>query len=167
MKTLRYNTETGQYTIHTGQYKTMDGNNGAIHPPTVQLEVVEVEKPEYNSELQKISMEYDISINEGEHDLTGINGTATEVWTLIEKTAYEIAMEEWHHPDWCKRIIAPAALVMDDVGVKMLGWWQIMGFPIEREGDNVHLYCNQILPQHQAVVDSLQGVITIEDRPTE
>ncbi len=47
MKTLRYNTETGQYTIHNGQYKTMDGNNGAIHPPTVQLEVVEVETPEY------------------------------------------------------------------------------------------------------------------------
>jgi hypothetical protein len=82
-------------------------------------------------------------------------------WEVVDKTPLEL----WHYPDWCKRIIAPATLVMDDVGVKMLGWWQIMGFPIEREGDFVYLYCNQILPQHQAVVDQLQGVITIEDRP--
>ncbi len=92
MKTLRYNTETGSYEVHTGQYKTMDGRHGPIHPPTVQLEVVEVEKPEY-TEAQKISMEYDISINEGEHDLFGINGTATEVWTVEDKTEQELINE--------------------------------------------------------------------------
>ncbi len=91
MKTLRYSTETGQYTIHNGQYKTMDGNNGAIHPPHVQLEVVEAEKPEY-TDTQKISMEYDISINE-EIDLFGMNGTATEGWTVTDKTEEELINE--------------------------------------------------------------------------
>jgi hypothetical protein len=82
-------------------------------------------------------------------------------WEVVDKTPLEL----WHFPEYLKRIIAPATLVMDDIGVKMLGWWQIMGFPIEREGDFVYLYCNQILSQHQTVVDQLQGVITIEDRP--
>lgn len=76
-------------------------------------------------------------------------------------------MDNWDHPECAKRIIAPAALVMEDIGVKMLGWFQVMEYPIVRKGNNVHLYCNQILPQHQAVVDSLQGVITIEERPEE
>jgi hypothetical protein len=165
MKTLRYNTTDQTYTSHEGQYLTADNKAGRIDPPYVQLEVVETTKPEPTATEKLLPVSYDIEINEGEHDLTGINGTATEVWAVVDKSAYEIAMEGWHHPDWCKRIIAPATLVMDDVGVKMLGWWQIMGFPIEREGDFVYLYCNQILPQHQTVVDQLQGVITIEDRP--
>ncbi len=169
MKTLRYNTETGQYTIHTGQYKTMDGRAGAIHPPIVQLEVVEVEKPEY-TDLQKISMEYDISINEGEHDLFGTNGTATEVWTVTDKTeqeiAYEAAIADWRYPQWAKRIVAPIELILDDVGIKMYGWFQLNSFPVEKVGeDTVHLYCNVILPQHQAIVDELGEVVTVEDKP--
>ncbi len=90
MKTLRYNTETRNFTTHQGQYKTYDGNFGRIDPPWVQLEVIETEKPEIDPVTQKVSMSYEIQVNEGEHDLTGINGTATEVWTVEDKTEKEV-----------------------------------------------------------------------------
>ena len=94
MKTLRYNTETGQYTTHQGQYVTYDKNFGRIDPPVVQLEVVEVERPEIDTETQRVSMTYKFSINEGKHDLYAINGTATEVWTITDKTEEEIQAEK-------------------------------------------------------------------------
>ena len=103
------------------------------------------------------------------HKVTTTSGKYYGKWRILHtvalKTADELLFDTWKHPDWVKRIIAPAALVMEDIGIKMLGWWQIMGYPFEREGDNVHLYCNQILPQHQAIVDQLAGVITIENKP--
>lgn len=71
----------------------------------------------------------------------------------------------WHYTQYAKRIIAPISLIMDDVGVKMYNWFQINKFPILKFGNSVHLYCNVILPEHQTIVDSLQGVIVIEDRP--
>jgi hypothetical protein len=114
------------------------------------FETVNSDPPEHNPETQKLIESWSVKW-----------GKYRQEWEVVDKTPLEM----WQHPDWAKKIIAPAALVMDDIGVKMLGWWQIMGFPIEREGDLVYLYCNQILPQHQAVVDQLQGVITIEDRP--
>lgn len=77
----------------------------------------------------------------------------------------ELPNNYWHYTQYAKRIIAPVDLIMDDIGVKMYNWFQINHFPVLKFGDNVELYCNTILPQHQAIVDSLQGVIVIEDRP--
>lgn len=88
MKTLRYNTETGAYSIHAGQYKTMDGNYGAIYPPVVQLEVVKTAKPT-TTEFQRLTMHYDFQVNEIINPY-GINGTATEVWVVEDMTEQEI-----------------------------------------------------------------------------
>jgi hypothetical protein len=93
MKTLRYNTTDQTYTSHTGQYLTADKQPGRIDPPQVQLEVIETEKPQ-PSELQKLlPVTYTISINPEPHNLYGINGTATEVYTLIDKTESELIAE--------------------------------------------------------------------------
>ncbi len=93
MKTLRYNTQTETYTVHQGQYKLYNKIIGRIDPPFVQLEVIETSVPSYNSMFQYPQLSYDISIDGGEHDLTAINGTATEVWTIIDKTEEEIIEE--------------------------------------------------------------------------
>lgn len=71
----------------------------------------------------------------------------------------------WHYPRYVKRIIAPINMMMDDVGVKMYNWFQINNLPILKLGNTVQLYCNTILPEHQSIVDSLSGIINIEDRP--
>lgn len=91
------------------------------------------------------------------------------VQTVVEKTELEIALESWHHPSYVKRIIAPASLLdtYPNIGV----WMQINNLPIEiieqEDGVKVVLYMNIIRPEHQALADSLVGVVTIEDIPTE
>jgi hypothetical protein len=77
----------------------------------------------------------------------------------------ELGTNYWQHPQYAKRIIAPIQLILDDVGIKMYGWFQLNNFPIFKINTSVHLYCNEILPEHQAIVDQLQGVIVIQDRP--
>jgi hypothetical protein len=83
----------------------------------------------------------------------------------VDKTPLEL----WHFPEYLKRIIAPVQLIFDPsgVGLTMKAWFDLNEMPIVKEGDSVILYCNEILPDHQAIVDGLQGVITIEDIPTE
>ena len=94
MKTIRYNTTDQSYTLHTGQYLTADGKLGRIDPPFVQLEVIETAIPEYDPTTEKLlPVTYDIEIDEGTHDLTGINGTATEGWTVEDKTEAELIAE--------------------------------------------------------------------------
>ena len=100
-----------------------------------------------------------------------VDGTEyKQVWTVHEFSQEEIELREaqadWTHPEWAKRIVAPIELILDDVGIKMYGWFQLNGFPVEKVDDTtVHLYCNVILPQHQAIVDGLGEAVTVEDRP--
>ncbi len=112
MKTIRYNTLTSDYTLHSGQYLDADGKLGRIDPPQVQLEVIETTKPEPTVTQKMLPVSYTISINDEPHNLTGINGTATEVWQTVEKTAVEIARENWHY-ETPLRIHAPKALLAD------------------------------------------------------
>ena len=91
-------------------------------------------------------------------------------YQVIEKTQaeidYEIAMVNWHHPEFEKRIVAPASLVNDYPAIGVHMW--INKLPIEpsTDGNLLYLYMNLIRPEHQALVDSLEGVLTIENRPT-
>jgi hypothetical protein len=95
-----------------------------------------------------------------------------EVYTyqVIEKTQaeinYETAINGWHHPEFEKRIIAPALLLNEypAIGVHMM----INKLPIEpsEDGNTLYLYMTVIKSEHQALVDSLQGVLTIENVPT-
>ena len=129
---------------HADSKPTISENKGTVY------EYKETAQPEYNPLTEKLTQSHRVYYSKYE-----------QVWTVEALTP----AEDWHYQDWAKRITAPAALVMEDIGVKMLGWFQVMGYPIERHGNNVRLYCNQILPEHQAVVDQLGEVITIENRP--
>ena len=88
------------------------------------------------------------------------------IWAEMGKSQAEIEGLMWKHHEWAKRIVAPIELILDDVGIKMYGWFQLNGFPVEKVDDTtVHLYCNVILPQHQTIVDELGESVTVEDRP--
>jgi hypothetical protein len=77
----------------------------------------------------------------------------------------ELGENYWQYPQYTKRIIAPVDLIMDDYGIKMYGWFTINNFPVLKFNESVHLYCNVILPEHQAIVDGFGGLLTIEDKP--
>jgi hypothetical protein len=85
---------------------------------------------------------------------------------VLSQNEYDYISDEWGYTNFSKRIVAPVELIMTDVGIKIYGWFTLNNLPVRKINDTtVHLYCNVILPEHQAVVDSLQGQITIEDRP--
>jgi hypothetical protein len=95
-----------------------------------------------------------------------VNGQIVwEYLSPMDENELNYTTDDWNYPNFAKRIIAPISLIMDDIGVKMYGWFQINGLPTVTRNNNVYLYCNTILPEHQQVVDNLQGIITIEDRP--
>ena len=137
----------------------VDGKPSPTYDPDiVELAVIDVQVPEYNTETHSVGSDYVLDVEAK---------TYTQVWSITPKTPYEIAMEGWEHPQFAKKIIAPMQLVMEDIGSKMYNWFSINDFPIVKKEPFVHVYCITVLPEHQAVIDAFAGFITIEDRPTE
>jgi len=156
MKTVLFDESTGMLIgWFEGGYK-VDGLPCPVEPPIYELNVFDTEEPVYDPATQVISKDMVIDIP---------NGMYKSVWTVRNKTTFEIAMEAWHHPEFAKRIIAPTELVMQYPAVET--WFRINDLPIVREAGILYCYCNLILPAHQQLVDATQGIVTIEDRPTE
>jgi hypothetical protein len=156
--TILYNIQTQQVLGYYPDGYLVNGKPASPNDEDVlELTVVGTSEPTI-TEFQKLSDTWEANLAEL---------TWTQVWVVINKTAYEIAMEDWAEPEYAKRIIAPMQLVMDDVGSKMYNWFSINDFPIVRKEPLVHVYCNTILAEHQSVIDAFAGMITIEDRPTE
>ncbi len=80
----------------------------------------------------------------------------------LQPSPYELAMQSWHEPAYGLRIRAPKTLALDYP--QMYVWFQINDLPIHKVGDEALLYCNEILPEHQPLVDNLASV-TVENRP--
>lgn len=80
------------------------------------------------------------------------------------KPIYETG--DWNYPTYSLRIKAPLQLIMDDIGIKIYGWFSINNLPIVNKGDGyVYLYCNEILQEHTTIINSLSGVVIIETKP--
>ncbi len=116
------------------------------------FETVNSDPPEFNPETQKLIESWAVKW-----------GKYRQEWEVVDKTPLEL----WHYPEYCKRIIAPFSLISDPsmVGIIMKTRFDLDGLPMVREGGTVYIYAKEILPEDQAIVDQLQGVITIEDKP--
>jgi len=164
MKSILYNISTNKTEgriipdVYNGIYDSrLSTVQGELPEHIIQLTVIFTE-PSFDSSLQTANYSWIVDTE---------NLTYTQVWTYADKTAFQIAMEEWMHPQFAKRIIAPMQLVMEDVGSKMYNWFKINDFPIVKKDPLVHVYCNTILPEHQVVIDAFAGFITIEDVPVD
>ena len=78
-------------------------------------------------------------------------------------TTYTYSPTGWHYEAFAKRIVAPIQLTMQYPAIEV--WFRLNGLPIIVDTTTVYLYCNVILPEHQALIDSLVGVVTVEERP--
>ena len=87
-----------------------------------------------------------------------------QVWTVHTKTAYQIACEGWQHMDYAIRIVAPKELALSYPEIYV--WFQVNDFPIEKQEGQVLLYCNEVLPQHQPLIDAIDSIY-VEKRPVE
>ena len=91
------------------------------------------------------------------------DGSADEVeLTEEEITAMQVAESDWLH-NYPLRIVAPKMLALTYPQIYI--WFQINDLPIENVGDMVHLYCNEIMPEHQGLIDANSNIITVEPKP--
>lgn len=98
-------------------------------------------------------------------DQLGISSTSVMVLNYGEEIYINGKLwnlEDWHEPKYPLRIRAPKTLALEYP--QMYVWFQINDLPIHKEGDEALLYCNEILPEHQPLVDALDSV-TVETRP--
>lgn len=170
MKTIIYNTETNTilYTFENGYY-TSTGEPGIVNFPLVYLEYIDAELV-YDPATQVATKGYDIEIYPEPVD--GLDGKCTEIWNIRDKTAVELARETWHHST-PHRIIIPSVLLyapapeglpsFSVIGLHLM----IRNLPMVEQDDLIYVYCNEIDPAHQQIVNALQGVITIENYPNE
>ena len=156
MKTLLYNTETAKILHIFPDGYTVDGKPGSVSLPVVELQVIQNPIPEFDPATHYCLSPVVIDLDSKTYSYT---------WQVVAKTAISIALEDWHHPQFNKRIIAPVDLVMQYPQVET--WFRINDLPIVRELTTLYCYCNVILSAHQQLIDALQGVITVEDLPTE
>ena len=140
---------------------TVDGSPAILPENVYQLEIVNLPPSDYSTATHKLI--------EGEWAIDLDSLTYTKLYSVVEKTTYEIAVEDWVHMDYDLRIKCPIAFVMDDIGLKFHNWFIACGYPIERNGGYLYAYCNTISPDHQAIVDQLllANIIELHNRPVE
>ena len=96
-----------------------------------------------------------------------------EELVFLQPTPYELAMQNWHYPEWAMRIAIPldwfdpafTGISEETKAVieKFWVWWNAMEFPTERVGDVRYGYCNTIQPHHEQFLENL-GIVP-ENRP--
>jgi hypothetical protein len=157
MTKILYNTELQRFYGEARAIYHLGSPQQLVLPNNViELDLTEDPEPSYSGTTQKLTSQRVVDVTNKRWNLE---------WTVVNKTEYEIAMEDWDSSAHLLRIVAPIQLIMDDIGIKMYGWFQLNNLPIVNKITTVRLYCNSILPEHQAVVDQLQGVIVVENIP--
>jgi len=137
--TVLYNTETKQITSrHERGYRVL-GKPAQPEAPLVQLEYTEDPAPVIHPDTQRVEVTEEVT-----------DTTYHIRRTVIQLTEYERSIRSWLHPAYAIRIEAPAAMALSPEGAMLHAWFSINGFPIELQpsGETVHIYCNEILPQH-------------------
>lgn len=146
MKTVLYNINTNKVIskIYPNRY-----NLPIKESHIIELEYIDTPKPEY-SNTQKISSYF-------EHQ----DGKWVKVWTIANKTAYELYIEDWKYINLPKRFIAPSSLLIEYPGIET--WFRYQGLPIEKRGINMYLYLNEVEEEHLELYQMLKSLIIEED----
>ena len=163
MKHILYNTQTSELIgkPYTGIY-TDNYPQGKLKPYEIELEIVNLPAPEYDTSTHKaVALPYVVDVEAR---------TYTKQWDIVPLTEQELATREWVHPEYEKRITAPKMLTIQFAGV--LKWFEIENLPFKSDDNFIYLWCRFIRPEHQSLIDAansqLEGTglsIIIEDRP--
>jgi hypothetical protein len=80
-----------------------------------------------------------------------------------DQDALFVQPTDWTYSEFIKRIVTPVSLVLEYPQFEV--WFRINNLPIVNKNEMLYCYCNEILPEHQNLIDQLAGVITIENKP--
>lgn len=76
---------------------------------------------------------------------------------------YKQTTGDWEYPQLSKRIVAPISLLLQYPQFEV--WFRMNNLPISNVNGILYCYCTEILPEHQTLVNSLNNIITIENKP--
>lgn len=133
----------------------VDGKKPQLPSNIVELEVVYADTPT-PSATQKVVESWEVT-----------NTQYKQVFTLVNKTAYEIAVDDWKHMDWAIRITAPKSMLFDTaIGAPMFAYLSINHNLITNK-DNTHyyIYVNVIEDEFSDLITTYN--LTVENRPTQ
>ena len=149
MKTLYNITDNTAGTFRAEPY-TVNGKPGTLPDNIVELDVIRGELPQGKKEL---SREWIADLEAKQY---------REIIHWREYTQQELTLQDWQHVDFAMRIVAPIQLALEYPQFEV--WFRLNDLPIIKRGQQILCYCNEILPQHQPLVDGVEA-ITVEKRP--
>lgn len=152
--TVLYNTETGEIIGRFEPCYLVNGKPGRLDPPIVELAVTETEPPAFDRKTETL-------IESWQPDTEAMQ--YVQYWKVTEAPAANVPDLGWNEPDYQLRIKAPLQLALSDLGAKIYTWFSINALPVEKVGSEVHLYCNEVLPEHTAILTEMQ--ITPQQTP--
>lgn len=145
-KSILYDALENRILCHCPDGYLVDGKPHPVEIPIYELQVIENPMPPYDPDNQRVEQTWRVDLAAGQYQ------QCWEVYTLSEA---DKARMSWLHPDYKLRIVAPLQLALTDIGAKIYTWFNINSLPVEKAGDMVHLYCNEILPEHTAILTEL------------
>ena len=150
MKTLYNINENKKVGQLRAEPYTVNGKPGTLPDNIVELDVIRGELPQGKKE---ISREWIADLEAKQY---------REIVHWREYTEQELALQDWQHVDFAMRIVAPIQLALEYPQFEV--WFRLNDLPIIKRGQQILCYCNEILPQHQPLVDGIEA-ITVEKRP--
>lgn len=132
----------------------VDGKKPQLPSNIVELDVVYADTPT-PSPTQKVVESWDVTDTQYK-----------QVFTLVNKTAYEIAVDDWKHMEFSKRITAPKSMLFTAIGAPMFAYLQInQNLVINKDDQDYYVYVNTIGQEFEYIIND--NNLTVEDRPTQ
>ena len=159
MKTVIYDT-TNQVVLHNGKRFKKGQFYGTMANDLVVLDVVETEQPTYNNETHKI---------EGFNWVADVNAkTYTQNWNVVPLTAKELAVREWKHVEYSKKLSFSINLLTNaTVQELVIDMVVLNDHPHEIDGGTFSIWGNNAPPRFTtAIQNAIQaGTATVTNRP--
>lgn len=133
----------------------VDGKKPQLPSNIVELEVVYADTPTPSS-TQKVVESWEVTDTQYK-----------QVFTLVNKTAYEIAVDDWKHMDWAIRITAPKSMLFQtSIGAPMFAYLTVnKNLIINKDDTDYYIYVNTIEDEFSDLITTYN--LTVENRPTQ
>ena len=130
----------------------VDGVKPQLPSSIVELDVVYADKPT-PSATQKVVEGWMVTDTEYK-----------QIFTFVNKTAYEIAVDDWKHMEWALRITAPKSMLFTDIGAPMFAYLQInKNLIVNKDSNDYYVYVNTIEQEFQYIIDD--NNLIVENKP--
>lgn len=133
----------------------VDGKKPQLPSNIVELEVVYANKPT-PSATQKVVESWEVTDTQ-----------YNQVFTMVDKTAYEIAVDDWKHMEWAIRITARKSMLFQtSIGAPMFAYLSInKNLIINKNSTEYYIYVNTIEDEFSDLITNYN--LTVENRPTQ